>query len=151
MRATRLALGLIVSGVTWGSFGLARAQEIDGEGLLPIQASNKHGLEGQLGIQILAVRLKSANSLLALRFRVVDADRASLLFDRDQPHIVHHASGAKLHSVAPPFPHPQPEGRYTILFPTAGAVKPGDAVTMLVGDFRVQGIIVFASVDPAAF
>ena len=151
MRATSLALGLIVSGVTWGSFGLASAQEIDGEGLLLIQASNKHGLEAQLGIQILAVRLTSANSLLALRFRVIDADRASLLFDRDQPHIVQQVSGAKLRCVSPTFPHPRPEGLYTFLFSTAGAVKQGDAVTVLVGDFRVEGMIVFASVDPATF
>lgn len=151
MRAFNLAFALTVCGAAWGSLSAAHAQEIDGEGLLPIQASNRHVLEEQLGIQILSLRLTSANSRLALRFRVADPDRAALLFDQERPHIVHRTSGAKFHIEAAPFIRPATEGRYTLLFPTAGAVKNGDAVTVLVGDFRVEGMVVFASVDPAAF
>ena len=150
MRAASLVLGLIVISVAWGP-RVARAQEIDGEGLLPIPASNHHVLEEQLGIQILSLRLTSANSLLALRFRVVNTDRAALLFDQDRPHVIHQISRTKLHSVTPLPLHPMAEGIYTLLFTTEGTVRHGDNMTVLVGDFRVEGIVVFASVDPAAF
>ena len=130
---------------------------IDGEGLLPLQGSNQKMVEDRLGIQILSLRLTSADSLLGLRFRVVDAEKAAPLFDRDRPHMIHEASGVKLRAIAPATdvaaaPRPERDGCYAILFGNVSRkVKHGDRVTVLVGDFRLKDLVVFASVDPAAF
>jgi hypothetical protein len=131
---------------------------IDGEGLLPVQASDLKILEEQLGIRILSLRLTSAGSQLDLRFRVTDVEKAAPLFDRDRPHMIHQASGVKLHAVPPPADsasqatRSEPEGRYAIVFSNPRrTVKHGDSVTILVGDCRVEHLVVFASIDPAVF
>lgn len=159
MTLKNIAIGMTLGLSLWSqSPRVSLAEErtaIDGEGLIPVQASNQKILEEQLGIQILSLRLTSAGSRLGLRFRVVGAEKAAPLFDRDRPHMIHQASGVKLCVMAndaPPATRPQPEGIYSILFGNASfKVKHGDQVTILVGDYRVKDIVVFASVEPAAF
>ncbi len=161
MKLPILTIGLTLSVAAWSKDPpVLRTQEgaaIDGEGLLSLQASNWKVLEEELGIQILSLRLTSADSLLGLRFRVVNSEKATPLFDRDRPHMIHQASGAKLRTIGPPnhapqAARPEPEGRYAIVFGnTNRKVKHGDIVTILVGDYRVEDIVVFSSVDPTAY
>jgi hypothetical protein len=160
-----MMLKIAVIGLTFGAaawfqspqtYRRDQAPPFDGEGLAPISASDQSLVGKALGIQILSLRLSSAASALSLRFRVIDAEKAAALFGRDRPHIISPASGLKLRgsSLTPASGSrtalPEAEGIYTITFDGATTMKQGEAVTLFVGDYRVERMTVFASVGPAA-
>jgi hypothetical protein len=150
-----IAIGLVLSATVWSEAPRAVNVDegtIDGEGLIPVQASDQKAVQESVGIRILALRLKSANSLLDLRFRVVDSEKAAALFGRDRPHMIHLATGTKLHVTGPTATRLETDGIYDLLFANSNRdVKHGHLVNILVGDYRVQSIPVFPAVDPAVF
>jgi hypothetical protein len=150
-----IAIGLVLSATLWTEAPRAVNVDegtMDGEGLIPVQASDQKAVQESVGIRILALRLKSANSLLDLRFRVVHSEKAAALFDRDRPHMIHLATGTKLHVTGPAAARLETDGIYDLLFANSNRkVKHGHLVTILVGDYRIQNIPVFPAVDPAVF
>jgi hypothetical protein len=109
------------------------------------------GIEEKWGVKILPIRLTAAGKMLDFRFRVVDSDKAMALMQRgEKAHLIDQATGRKL-----PVPRtkvgpmrqtgskPKKGSVYPILFINLGrVVKPGSKVTVVLGDFRLENIVV---------
>lgn len=107
--------------------------------------------EKKWGIRPLSIQLTAAGSLLDYRFRVIDPDKAMGLMKRgDKAYIIDQTSGMKLAvprtKVGPlrqTGSKPKAGKIYPILFANTGkVVKPGNKVTLVIGDFRMENIVV---------
>ena len=103
------------------------------------------------GIEIQAIRLSANGYMLDFRYRVLDAAKAAQLSDRKATaYLIDQASGAKMAVPSPPKIGPMrtlkqiEAGRtYFIFFANPGKfIKPGNKVTVVVGDFRAENLIV---------
>ena len=108
-------------------------------------------LEERWGIDILGVQQASAGYMLDFRFLVLDPDKAAPLFDRaTKPYLLDETSGMRFGVPNPPkvgplrTTYPPKEGRrYFIFFANPGRfVKPGQKVTVVVGDFVAPDLVV---------
>ena len=107
--------------------------------------------EKKWGIRPLSIRLSAAGNLLDYRFRVIDPDKAMAVMKRgDKVYLIDQASGIKL-----PVPRtkvgplrqtgtkPKAGKVYPIMFSNTGKViKSGSKVTLVIGDFRMENIVV---------
>jgi len=102
------------------------------------------------GIEFIDTRLSAAGSLVDLRYRVLDPDKAAPLLDRKvRPVLVHTESGRRYYVPQPPIvgalrqttrggQAPQPGRTYFMLFANPDRVlKGGDTLALFVGDQRV--------------
>ena len=114
-------------------------------------AKNERSIGEKWGIQLLSMRLSANGYMLDFRYRVKDADKASPLFSsKIQPYLVDQESGAKFLVPQPPkigalrtTRKPIPDRNYFILFANPGKyVKPGNKVTVVIGDFRAENLVV---------
>ena len=108
-------------------------------------------LEERWGIQIQAIRMSAAGSILDFRYRVTEPEKAAPLFNRQtKPYLIDQASGKKLAVPNPPkvgplrtSNKPQADRVYFILFANPGGfVKTGNRVTVVIGDFKAENIVV---------
>ncbi len=96
--------------------------------------------------------LSAAGYMLDFRYRLVDPNKAAPLFDeRDKPHLEHPRTGAKLIVPTPPKvgalrqkPEVPVVGKtYFMIFANPGRlVKAGETVTVIVGDFKAEDLVV---------
>jgi len=108
--------------------------------------------EDEWGIKPVSIRRTSAGYMLDFRYEVVDADKAAPIMRRPMnPYLIHQATGAKLVVPTPPkvgalrqTTLAPTEGRvYFIMFGNPGGyVKAGDKVTVVIGDFRAEDLVV---------
>jgi len=104
------------------------------------------------GIEILGMRTSAAGYMLDYRFRVKDVEKAAPLLDRTTPaYVVVEKSGARLGVPNPPTTgrlrasakFGQKDRNYFIFFGNPGHyVKVGDRVSVVIGDFKVQHLVV---------
>ena len=111
-------------------------------------------LADKWGVELLGMRLTTAGYMMDFRFRVLDVDKALPLFDhRIKPHIVADRSNIKL-----PVPmstkvgafRPTNRGKnikadktYYMIFGNPDRhVKVGETVTVVIGDFKVEHLMV---------
>jgi len=111
-------------------------------------------LEEKWGVRVLGIRQSAGGYMLDFRYRIVDPEKAQPLMDRQfKPYLIHQESGAKFMVPSPPKVGPlrqtvrsgKPEAHrnYFILFTNpAKYVKPGNKVTVVIGDFRAEDLIV---------
>jgi hypothetical protein len=103
------------------------------------------------GIDNLKVRSVNSGELIRFDFRVVDATKAKPLNDKQyEPYLLDQTSGVKL--VVPTMEKvgqlrqvatPEVDKIYWMAFSNKGGhVKPGDWVTVAIGNFRADGLIV---------
>lgn len=107
-------------------------------------------LEERWGIELTALRMTAADHMVDFRYRVLDAEKAAPLFKRQtKPYLVHLASGkvlavpntAKVGSLRNS--NLPKEGRiYWMFFGNQGVVKTGDKVSVVIGDFRAENLVV---------
>jgi len=111
----------------------------------------KKNYEQKWGISIEGIRLSAAGTMLDFRFRVLDSEKAAALFDRKvKPYLLHLESNYVLSVPNPPKVGPlrnstkPKEGRiYWMFFGNPGRfVKAGNRVTVIIGDFRAESLIV---------
>ena len=116
----------------------------------PIQ-NTRSSLEERWGIKLLSIRLSAEGYMLDFRYRVLDPEKAKPLFDRQsKPYLVDEVTGAMFVVPEPPkvgalrtTRKPVPDRNYFILFANPGKfVKPGNKVTIVIGDFRAENLIV---------
>ena len=107
--------------------------------------------EKKWGLRPLSIQLTAAGNMLDYRFRVIDPDKAMALMKRgDKAYLIDQASGAKLTvprtKVGPlrqTGSKPRAGKIYPILFSNTGKViQPGSKVTLVIGDFRMENIVV---------
>jgi hypothetical protein len=115
----------------------------------PAQEPSK--LTQEWGVQVVAVRLSAAGYMVDFRYRITDSDKAANLLKRGQEtFLLHEASGAKLpvsNSKLGPMRQtavkPEANRIYFILFSNpATIVKPGDKVSVVIGDFKAEHLTV---------
>jgi hypothetical protein len=111
-------------------------------------------LEKKWGIQIESLRLSAADNLIDFRYRIIDPDKALPLVERkNKPYLIDQESGKTLGvpsgaKVGPlrqtvRYGKPKQDRVYFILFGNPGGfVKPGKKVTVVIGDFRVEDLVV---------
>lgn len=108
-------------------------------------------LEDRWGIHVVGVRLAAAGYMLDFRYRVTDAKKALPLFSRQtRPSLIDQASGARF--IVPRFPktgllrpsnQPLEQRSYFMFFANPGKyIKPGNKVTVVIGDFRAENLTV---------
>jgi hypothetical protein len=107
--------------------------------------------EEDWGIKVESARLSAGGYMVDFRFRVLDAAKAAQLFDRKvMPQMIDQATGAKFIVPTPPKVGQLRSGGnikegkiYFIFFANpAKYVKSGNKITVAVGDFKVQDIVV---------
>ena len=123
-------------------------------GPVNVSAEKAQELAEKWGVELLGIRLTAADMMLDFRFRVIDADKALPLFDhRIKPYVVADRSQIKL-----PVPmaakvgafRPTNRGKnitsdrnYYMVFGNPDRhVKQGETVTVVIGDFKVEGLVV---------
>lgn len=103
------------------------------------------------GVELLFVRVTSAGYMLEFRYKVLDAKKSKLLFERQiKPVLTHVKTGAKLIVPTPAKTgalrnsNPPKTGKvYWMFFANPGKlVKPGDKVNIDIGDFHANGLVV---------
>ena len=103
------------------------------------------------GVEVVFVRQTSAGYMLEFRYKVLDPEKAKPLFERKlKPMLTHVDSGAKFIVPTPPKTGalrnsnmPQADRTYWMFFANPGQyVKPGDTVTIEIGDFVAKNIVV---------
>lgn len=107
-------------------------------------------LEDQWGIELTALRMTAADHMVDFRYRVLDAEKAAPLFKRQtKPYLIHEATGkvlavpntAKVGSLRNSN-LPKPGRIYWMFFGNQGVVKTGDKVSVVIGDFRAENLVV---------
>jgi len=103
------------------------------------------------GVEIVGVRRVSSGYMLEFRYRVLDPEKAKPLTDKTvRPYLHDEASGVTLSVPAlekvgevRQTATPQADRSYYMLFGNPGQiVKPGNRVSVVIGKFRADGIIV---------
>ena len=103
------------------------------------------------GIEVLFVRRASAGYMLEFRYKVLDPEKAKPLFDRQtKPVLTHVESGARMIVPTPAKTGalrnsnpPLVDHNYWMFFANpAKFVEPGDLVTIEIGDFRAENLVV---------
>jgi hypothetical protein len=115
----------------------------------PLTAEDVTSLAQRWGIRIEAMRLASDGYMLEFRYRVVDADKAHPLFVRGvKAHLTDEASGMQTTVPNPPTTgalrstyEPKAGRTYFMFFANpARYIKPGNTVTVAIGEFTVSGV-----------
>lgn len=103
------------------------------------------------GVDVEGVKAVESGYMLAFRYRVLDADKARPLNDqKTRPFIIDEASDVRLSVPAMEkvgelrqVGEPEAGRTYFIIFGNPGKlVKPGRRVTVAIGNFRVEGLVV---------
>ncbi len=117
-----------------------------------LQAENKlEAAEDIWGIEIIGIRRTAAGNLLDFRYKITEPERVLPLLKRQvRPYLIEQVSQAKLG--IPNLPkvgrlrsgsNPSINQTYYMLFTNPnGFVKAGDKVSVVMGDFRAENIIV---------
>jgi hypothetical protein len=112
---------------------------------------NKTLMKREWGIEIMYVRQTSAGYMLEFRYKVLDADKAAALFERQtKPLLTHVDSGAILVVTTPAKTGalrnsntPIAGNTYWMFFANPGKlVQVGDQVNIEIGEFSADGIFV---------
>jgi uncharacterized Zn ribbon protein len=108
-------------------------------------------IEEKWGIKVVSVRLTAADHMIDFRYRIVDADKATALVQKDiKPYLIDQASGTKLlvprtrlGPMRQSSVKPAADRNYAILFGNTGKlVKQGSKVTVVIGDLKVEDLVV---------
>ncbi len=115
------------------------------------QARQKKQMRDEWGIEIESMRVTAEGHMIDFRYRVFDATKAAPLFVRStKPYLLHQASGkalgvpntAKIGSLRNSNT-PKNDKVYWMFFGNhKKVVVSGDLVTVIIGDFKVQDIVV---------
>lgn len=115
-----------------------------------LQAEQLAKIEENWGVQIVSLRRTAGGHMLDFRYKVINPEKAAPLFVRQtKPYLIHQDSGKSLAvpNMAKVGPlrtsDPPKEGRiYWMFFGNPGLVQAGDKVSVVIGDFKVENLIV---------
>ena len=115
---------------------------------------NAPTIEETWGVQIEGIRYSAAGYMLDFRYRFINPDKAEYLLDRRyKPYLIDQKTGARFTVPAPakvgPLRQSLDSGKpmagktYFVMFANPGRyVKPGNKVTVVIGDFRADNLTV---------
>ncbi|MGB6854705.1 MAG: hypothetical protein WBG49_19130 [Thermoanaerobaculia bacterium] len=138
-----MVVGLLLTALWWPATGMATEN--------PTDETRVAGMETDWGIEITGLRLTANGRMIDFRYRVLDPEKSIPLFERQtKPYLIDQTSGKVLEvpvtaKVGPLRNSNLPQaGRiYWMFFGNTGRwVKAGDKVTVTIGDFRAENLIV---------
>jgi len=103
------------------------------------------------GITVTAIHTAAAGNMIDFRYKVLDAKKAEALFSKKtRPYLIHEKTGKTLSvprtaKVGPLMSsyHPKQDRIYWMFFGNqAKLVKPGDMVSVVIGDFKAEHLTV---------
>jgi hypothetical protein len=111
-------------------------------------------LKRNWGVEVIGVEPMSSGYMLGFRYRILDAEKAKLLHDRKaRAYLIDDKTGTRL--AVPALENigelrtgaaPQADRNYYMVFGNPGRlVRPGDHVTIVIGELQIGGIIVKGS------
>ena len=139
-----LITSLLVGGLLHSAF----AEEAKVESPKPGESIN---LEEKWGVKVVGVRLTAGNHMLDFRYRVTDSEKAwQLLQKKTERYLIQQTTGKKFHvpttrlgPLRQSAVKPATDRDYIILFANTGqAIKAGDKVTVVIGDFKAEDLVV---------
>jgi len=116
-----------------------------------VHPRQKTYMKRQWGVEVLWVRLTSAGYMLEFRYKVLDAEKAKPLFVRQsKPVLIHEKTGSKMMVPSPSkvgalrnSNTPKAGKDYWMFFANPGGyIKQGDLVSIQIGDYLQQHLIV---------
>jgi hypothetical protein len=152
--ASAAAAALLLAGCAWLSGDGAPAASSGGR---EVASGEQSQLEDEWGIRLLGIRPSAAGYVLDLRYEVLDPEKATPILQRKysrNPHVIVEKSGAVLRV---PFSAKvgslrqsvrtanqiKPGKRYFVVFANPGKhVESGDQVTIVIGKFRAEHVVV---------
>jgi hypothetical protein len=154
-RPQLLAVGVLVAAVFMPAAAhgqtLVAVDDVYGVPDGPDLVAEAFDLAKQWGIEITSIRLTANDYMIDYRYKVLDAAKATDLFKRQiKPYLIHQETEkvlavpetAKLGPLRSSNT-PQEGKIYWMFFGNAGdLVKTGDKVTIVIGDFQVEDLIV---------
>jgi uncharacterized Zn ribbon protein len=154
-RPQLLAVGVLVAAVFMPAAAhgqtLVAVDDVYGVPDGPDLVAEAFDLAKQWGIEITSIRLTANDHMIDYRYKVLDAAKATDLFKRQiKPYLIHQETEkvlavpetAKLGPLRSSNT-PQEGKIYWMFFGNAGdLVKTGDKVTIVIGDFQVEDLIV---------
>lgn len=141
----------MVTSVLAVSFPLREVTLAGDEKIQESGSERDRSLEEKFGIKTLSMRTSAGGHMLDFRYRVINAGKASPLFSRKiKPYLIDQESGAKLGVPEAPkigalrqTRKPVADKNYFIIFSNSGKyVKQGSKVTVVIGDFRAENLVV---------
>src|ERR1700690_117102 len=110
-----------------------------------MSAAQNASIEEKWGVRIIGARLTANSYMIDFRYKVIDAEKASHLMDRNaKPYMIDEANSAKVGGADSSMGSLRSKGTavnrdYFVLFGNpGGAIKPGSKVTIIIGDFRSE-------------
>lgn len=125
---------------------------VNNAGCIKKQIIKLYDTEESLGVKILSLRLSAEDHMIDLRYHVIDPEKAKPFFDNKiKPYLIDNKSGAKF--LVPDFPKVgslrqtpkvvQAGRNYFIIFANPGKfLKRGDKVSLIIGEFKIDGLVV---------
>ena len=119
----------------------------------PAEQQQEMSIEEKWGVKVESLRTSAAGNLLDFRYRIIDPEKASYLVDRrNKAYMIDQVSGKVLSvpttgKVGPlrqtvRYGLPKKDRVYFILFGNHHIIKPGNKVTVVIGDFKAENIVV---------
>lgn len=118
----------------------------------PASGPSRSSLEDQWGIRIASLRVTAAGQMIDFRYRILDPEKAVPIVDRKlKPQLIDQAShralgvpvAPKVGALRQTSVKPIAGRIYFVLFGNPNQlVKPGSKVTVVIGNFRVENLIV---------
>ena len=114
-------------------------------------ASGRSSLEKDWGVRVESIHLSAAGYMIDFRYHVLDAKKAKPLFDPlTKPYLIDQNSGAVFAVPVPPkvgqlrnVKNVKEGKTYFVFFANPGNyVKAGNRVTVVIGDFRAENLVV---------
>ena len=110
-------------------------------------------IEEKYGVIIHGISLSAGGYMLDFRYTVTDPERSKPFFDKaTAPYLIDNVSGAKMKVPSPAKVGPlrtsgglmpEKDRRYFIIFANPGAfIKKGNKVTIVIGDIKIENLIV---------
>lgn len=141
----------IVSFFLLNSQCAAAEEKKEAAGEKSLQQEQTAMLEEKWGVRPLSIRQAAEGYMLDFRYRVTDEGKAAPLFSHKiKPYLIDQATGAVM--AVPDVPKvgsmrstrkPLKDKNYAILFANPGKfIKPGNKVTVVIGDFRAENLVV---------
>lgn len=128
------------------------AKSITGKSVKPVKDKSAEFIKEKWGVGNFKVRQTSAGYMLDVRYRVFDKEKAKPLFSRKlRPFAIEEATNVKYGVPASPKvgflrqapQHIKENKEYFLMIANPGKrLKPGDKLTLVIGDFRVEHLTV---------
>jgi hypothetical protein len=106
-------------------------------------------MQEKWGIEVVALHTAAAGNMVDFRYKVLDSQKAEALFSKKtKPYLIHQESGqvlavprtAKVGPLMSSY-RPKEDRIYWMFFGNqAKLVKPGDTVTVVIGDFKAENL-----------